>query len=314
VIVGLHWGYEYQREADPGQERIARALLAAGADLVAGHHPHVIQGAGYDERAGGAAGFVFYSLGNFAFDQAQPGTEHGLALRAFFDRRGLRGLQGLPIAAGPRPRLAGHQTPLPAAEPLGLRRETLSFNCQGGGCVESGAGAVSSRAGIPSSVELDLTGDLRPEVVHLTEQRLIILEGGRPTWHSPPEWRVLDMAPGDPDGDGRGDLVLAVLKPGEDGRPRSHPYVLGYRGGLYRLVWGGSPVRDRIVEVELGDADGDGAQELLVLEEERDGLGRAATLWRWHGWGFSLDWRSAYGDYENMRLEGGEIFVDKLGG
>lgn len=43
---------------------------------------------------------------------------------------------------------------------------------------------------------------------------------------------------------------------------------------------------DPIREVELGDVEGDGVQELVVLEEQ--GNGRVVTVWHWHGWGFSL--------------------------
>ena len=43
VIVSVHWGYEYQLRPDPAQRAAAQAMLAAGADLVVGHHPHVVQ-------------------------------------------------------------------------------------------------------------------------------------------------------------------------------------------------------------------------------------------------------------------------------
>jgi poly-gamma-glutamate synthesis protein (capsule biosynthesis protein) len=38
VIVSIHWGYEYETRVDPAQRDIARELVAAGADLVIGHH------------------------------------------------------------------------------------------------------------------------------------------------------------------------------------------------------------------------------------------------------------------------------------
>jgi hypothetical protein len=59
-------------------------------------------------------------------------------------------------------------------------------------------------------------------------------------------------------------------------------------------------VADPIRKVELGDVDGDGVQELVVLEEQ--GNDRAVTVWRWHGWGFSLAWRSPPGRYRDMVL------------
>jgi hypothetical protein len=79
---------------------------------------------------------------------------------------------------------------------------------------------------------------------------------------------------------------------------RSHPFIVGYRAGAYRVLWGGSAVVDPILEVELGDMDGDGVQELIVLEEMA--TGRAVSIWRWHGWGFSLMWRSPPGKYRDL--------------
>ena len=57
---------------------------------------------------------------------------------------------------------------------------------------------------------------------------------------------------------------------------------------------------DPIREVELSDVDGDGVQELIVLEEQGDSC--AVTVWRWHGWGFSLMRRSPPGRYGDMAL------------
>lgn len=63
VVVSFHTGTEYQ-PPDERQRRIYRAAIDAGADLVVGHHPHVVQAT---ERYQG--GFIAYSLGNFIFDQ-----------------------------------------------------------------------------------------------------------------------------------------------------------------------------------------------------------------------------------------------------
>ena len=63
VVVLLHSGLEYTRAPEPGQQGLARAAIDAGALLVLGHHPHVLQGW---ERYGG--GVIVYSLGNFVFD------------------------------------------------------------------------------------------------------------------------------------------------------------------------------------------------------------------------------------------------------
>jgi poly-gamma-glutamate synthesis protein (capsule biosynthesis protein) len=64
VIVSLHWGVEYQHIPQPQQVLWARRLVDTGADLICGHHPHVLQSIEkYKDR------IILYSLGNFVFDQ-----------------------------------------------------------------------------------------------------------------------------------------------------------------------------------------------------------------------------------------------------
>jgi hypothetical protein len=155
---------------------------------------------------------------------------------------------------------------------------------------------------------IDLTGDGVPEQVRREGEQVLIYRDGVETWRGLPEWRVVDLALGDPNDDGRNELLLALWKPDAAGVPRdstelvevSHPFIIGYREGAYRILWGGSAVADPIREVELGDVDGDGVQELIVLEERDDGC--AVTVWRWHGWGFSLMWRSPPGRYRDLAL------------
>ncbi|MDY5957439.1 MAG: CapA family protein [Frisingicoccus sp.] len=62
VIVSFHWGKERQYSPVDYQEETAHAAIDAGADLVLGHHPHVLQGI---EKYNGR--YICYSLGNFCF-------------------------------------------------------------------------------------------------------------------------------------------------------------------------------------------------------------------------------------------------------
>ena len=64
VVVMIHAGYEYVPAPNAEQRRYARAALDAGAMLVLGHHPHVLQGW---TRKGGR--LIHWSLGNFVFDR-----------------------------------------------------------------------------------------------------------------------------------------------------------------------------------------------------------------------------------------------------
>lgn len=75
VIVSLHWGTEYENTPDKKQREIAHKLIDAGADVILGHHPHVMQGIEiYKDK------IIAYSLGNFLFDQKGKGTDRSFIL------------------------------------------------------------------------------------------------------------------------------------------------------------------------------------------------------------------------------------------
>lgn len=63
VVVSLHWGAEFVNIPARGQMRFAHSLVDAGARVVLGHHPHVVQPVEYYKT-----GLIAYSLGNFVFD------------------------------------------------------------------------------------------------------------------------------------------------------------------------------------------------------------------------------------------------------
>jgi len=64
LIVSLHSGEEYQKEPTQFQVEFSKMAIDAGADLVIGHHPHVVQKSEKYKN-----GWIFYSSGNFVFDQ-----------------------------------------------------------------------------------------------------------------------------------------------------------------------------------------------------------------------------------------------------
>lgn len=73
VVVTPHFGSEYRTVPDERQRAFARALVEAGALLVIGTHPHVVQPGEWHRASDGRTGFILYSLGNFI--SAQPALE-----------------------------------------------------------------------------------------------------------------------------------------------------------------------------------------------------------------------------------------------
>jgi len=82
IIVNIHWGVEYQHYFNSVQQKAGRLLVDSGAELVIGHHPHVVQGLEiYQGKP------IFYSLGNFIFDQYfSADVKNGLAVAVDYTR------------------------------------------------------------------------------------------------------------------------------------------------------------------------------------------------------------------------------------
>jgi poly-gamma-glutamate synthesis protein (capsule biosynthesis protein) len=95
VIVSVHWGGEYQASPSPRQRTVARALADAGADLVIGHGPHVLQRVEWLGET-----LVAYSLGNFLFDQPYPADcRWGAVLRVVVRDDRIVAVDALPTVA-----------------------------------------------------------------------------------------------------------------------------------------------------------------------------------------------------------------------
>lgn len=77
VIVSVHWGQEYQANANNEQKRLAQLMADNGADIIIGSHPHVLQGVEMLSTPDGKQVPVFYSLGNFISAQNRPDTMLG---------------------------------------------------------------------------------------------------------------------------------------------------------------------------------------------------------------------------------------------
>lgn len=111
LIIILHSGYEYVEQPSDIQAALARAAIDAGADLVIGHHAHILQGIEYYN-----GGTIVYGLGNFAFEiDGDPSTA---VLNVWLDGEGVHQIEIIPavIQFGGQPRLVESWEPFPALE------------------------------------------------------------------------------------------------------------------------------------------------------------------------------------------------------
>lgn len=104
-VVYVHWGVEYEERPSESQRQLATFLVEHGADLIVGHHPHVTESV---ETIAGVP--VFYSLGNFIFDQYfSTAVQEGLVLKLDM-KDGVQVLTLLPVTSlgsQAQPRLMG---------------------------------------------------------------------------------------------------------------------------------------------------------------------------------------------------------------
>jgi poly-gamma-glutamate capsule biosynthesis protein CapA/YwtB (metallophosphatase superfamily) len=110
VVVSVHWGDEYQLQPRAEDVALAHRLADAGALVVIGHHPHVLQPIELYRRADGSWAVIVYSLGNFVSNQSRnfvPGvtppdvaaTRDGALVRVELARRDYgRGVSRVEVA------------------------------------------------------------------------------------------------------------------------------------------------------------------------------------------------------------------------
>ncbi|NQT49406.1 CapA family protein [Candidatus Kuenenbacteria bacterium] len=95
VIVSMHDGVEYNHTSSVHQQNFAHLAIDNGADLIIGHHPHVVQEVEiYKDK------YIFYSLGNFVFDQMwSQATREGLAVKLTLTKQGVQNVEYFPVVS-----------------------------------------------------------------------------------------------------------------------------------------------------------------------------------------------------------------------
>jgi poly-gamma-glutamate synthesis protein (capsule biosynthesis protein) len=267
VVVYVHWGSELLEWPETRQRTAAAWLVQNGADLIVGHHPHVVQAA---ECVAGRP--VFYSLGNHLFDQKYPAAKQGLIA----DCR----LHGTELGCGG----IATMTPPGSAFP------------QLAQAVDSGATDALKACAVdllgPSSV-----GDvsLRGREIDMNGNPQYLIEGthaGTRIWRSVP-MPLVSVQVGKLAGPQGPDYVLTLERrrstiDGEDG-VRPYVYEVGPKGLVAR--WRGSALAWPLLDAALLPGQ-DGLlcglhrrDSFVVLQP--DSVGVRTAVYRWNGFGFS---------------------------
>lgn len=157
----------------------------------------------------------------------------------------------------------------------------------------------------------DLDGDGRLESLRLENGQLGISSMTAVVWRNPRDWEVSQAGIADLNRDRQPEAILLVWRPFRpwpidrylpnpgriagfhDSAGRScHLILIGWKAGGYRELWAGSALVDPLRAFSAADLDGDGWQELAVLEAAYDeppgAPANALSVWEWNGFGFTL--------------------------
>ncbi|MFZ0389415.1 MAG: CapA family protein [Calditrichia bacterium] len=93
VIISFHWGSEKMDVPKKYQKQLARSAVRAGADLILGHHPHVVQGLEIYQGK-----LIAYSLGNYVFGSYSESASESMLLKIFLGTRGISRCKIYPIS------------------------------------------------------------------------------------------------------------------------------------------------------------------------------------------------------------------------
>jgi poly-gamma-glutamate synthesis protein (capsule biosynthesis protein) len=325
VIVSMHAGTEYADKPDDSQVNFAHAAIDAGADLVIGHHPHVVQTMEkYKEK------YIFYSLGNFVFDQMwfQETTE-GLTIKAYFTKSGIGKISLSPITmenfAQPKITTYGDAEKILQRLEFPLASRVVYFWNSGNNNIEKTSraaiyGGTPENAAIASKKEwADLDSNSIQEIYSLENGRLTITENANIIWRSPADWWIDNYILADSNNDGVLDVNLSVWKAGNFGASKpfwikendmsvkNHFFVFGFVNGEMRPIWQSSNLEAPNCEFIFADINGDEENELVVVEgdysEKPKCDGNYVAVWKWNDWGFSNEWRSEKGNFSDLEIE-----------
>jgi poly-gamma-glutamate synthesis protein (capsule biosynthesis protein) len=347
VIVMMHWGTEYALQPDAGQRLLAQKLVAAGADLVVGAHPHVGQGMEVLTRDGRPVP-VAYSLGNALFDQqARQETRDGLSLEAVLDKNGVKMARLVPLRIAVANTGYVMQLNDNASGQFVLQRAaqstvdpSLTWKTLWDVSQPSPDVALAFRRPLtPDRSSVEKLGMGAPTRVDLAAGKLTVSTYITPTneaiatsgsrwktiWSSEPGWRVTGYSVGDANGDGKPDLVYTLWKrqqtwerpPGgglqvnpNGGDVLPHIFINSWERGGLNPLWQGSPRPEPVLSAVPVPIGRQGQPILAVLESSDPTVERAPgpiTLWAWTG-GFGYELAATFpGTYSELWADGGEL-------
>lgn len=324
VIVSMHSGNEYEPSPNSSQTEFARAAIDAGAEMVMGHHPHVVQHMElYKDK------YIFYSLGNFIFDQMQTqDVREGLMLKIFFTKEGVSRLYTHPVLIEDwaRPRMlfgAEATTVLYRLGQLLYDAVSVVYSPPVPFLTQETTQQVQQKPFVEKqkqkSEEHNINNNETQETYTLEHGVLSVIENDATVFKTTSTWWVDDFALADVDQDQEIDLMFSVWKEGDFGSSKpfwvkendmsvkNHFFVYEFKNNEWKPKWQSSNLEKPNCEFAVADIDADTKNDLVVIEGNYDDWpvckGEYIAIWKWNGWGFSNEYRSGKMHVHNVRLE-----------
>ncbi|MFA6410763.1 MAG: CapA family protein [Candidatus Buchananbacteria bacterium] len=301
VIVSMHAGTEYVPEPNQEQIDFAHGAIDGGASLVIGSHPHVVQTVEKYHN-----GYIFYSLGNFIFDQLwSQDTQQGLMVKITFRRcgdvtapsKGIKDIEFIPIKIDNNfaANLADATTTKKIIDRLKIPTTIQSkFYWNGvdyfwlpsyeieNSFFEQGA-VTSPRLAREVYQEKYLPDGKKLQAIIVDNTGYVILDG-KNIWQSDSGYKVENVLIGDFNNDKIDEIGFSLWKQGSfgphlpfwqkenDKNISNHLFLYQLDEGAVtsphlRMTWGSSALDNPIIKMALVDLDQDGKNELAVLEQ-----------------------------------------------
>ncbi|KKQ71453.1 MAG: SH3 type 3 domain-containing protein, poly-gamma-glutamate synthesis protein (capsule biosynthesis protein) [Candidatus Peregrinibacteria bacterium GW2011_GWC2_39_14] len=306
VIVSMHSGIEYVPHPSTRQVNFAHAAIDAGAEIVIGHHPHVIQDV---EKYKGK--YILYSLGNFVFDQMwSRETREGLTAKIDFTKAGVASINFEPILIEDysQPRLfsaADKENLLNSTRFVKTNADSVFINQEGYHYYDTKKTNIFSTVlaiNEKTHKDFDLDKDGVKETYDLKDGRLTVSENSQQIWQSSEVWFVDSFEIADSTGDSIPDLNMSVWKSGNFGpsKPfwvtkndpsvRNHFFVFDYKGKKISAVWQSSNLSKPNCAFEFQTVPNEKFPVLVTYEGDYSDLPNCTPktlgIWKWNEWGF----------------------------
>ena len=292
VICYIHWGIEYHPYPSVQQEDAAKILINAGADAIVGHHPHVIQKIDYYQNKP-----IFYSLGNFVFDQSSPEAQLGIIAGFNVQNNTLQAtITPYKIRDG-RPIGLSLQESNKALEKLTSLSRNVGFRQ-----VQSGWRLVEQKnKNAEKEVQLENNLEFKPHGINdkyfkgwVSLKRLTYLSGyrlstksnkdGSDELHIP--YPVYRFETGDLNHDGKTDLLLGVIKSTHfEQKVAKRLFALQIDSGQIRPLWLGSKLCQNLVDFKVVEKSS--KMSLITIEQANDGS-FSNGIYEWDDFGLRL--------------------------